>query len=126
MPTVEELVESNTKAELVELAEEYDLSTEGNKPEIAERIVKFELGVPETAVIEEPEPEPEPEPVDPSEMTLIHFLGKALIFETHGQRFGRETPFRLVPDDVAEALFESYGHAMFRPASKKEVENYYS
>ncbi|MCA1799836.1 MAG: SAP domain-containing protein [Actinobacteria bacterium] len=125
MPTVQELVDDNSKAELVELAEEYELSTDGNKSDIAERIFKFETGVPATAEVSEPELEPEPEEVDEAELTLLRYAGKALIYETHGYRFGRETPFRLVKDEVAEKLFES-APKLFRPASKKEVENFYS
>lgn len=123
MSAVDNLVDSNSKAELVALAEEYELDTEGTKADIAERIVKFETGVPDTAVIEEPEPEPEPEP--DSDVTLVKYKGKSRWYEVGKRRFSVDKPFVVVPESVADDLFERFPDK-FQPASRKEVQEFYS
>lgn len=124
MSKIDDLVEANSKDELVAIAEEYELPTDGYKADIAERIVKFEAGVPQEAELGEPEPEPEPEP-DDSPKTLVKYKGNSRHFEVFGQKFSRDTPFVLVPQDVADKLFDVYGDT-FVPASRKQVEEFYS
>lgn len=124
MSQVENLVEANTKDELVALAEEYDLDSSGNKADIAERIYKFEAGVPQEAVIEEPVVE-ETAVEDDEEQTLVHFKGSTKWYEQGGYRFTSDKPFRLVSASVADVLFDS-NPVLFAPASRKQVEEYYS
>jgi len=124
MTAVDNLVQANSKDELVSLAAEYELDTTGTKAELAERIVKFETGVSPEAEISEPEPEPVDDTAD-EEQTLVKYTGKSRHFESHGQTFKADTPFKLVPDSVADALFDAYAD-LFRPASRKQVEEFYS
>lgn len=124
MSQIDDMVSVNTKDELVALAEEYELSTEGNKADLAERIVKFEAGVPQDAELGEPEPEPAAADPD-APTTLVRYKGKSRHFEAEGFTFDREKPFVVVLQDAADKLFDAYGD-LFVPASRKQVEEYYS
>lgn len=123
MSTVDNLVQANSKDELVAMAAEYELDTDGTKAELAERILKFEAGVPQETEVTEPEPVEEP--VSDGPTTLVKFKGKSKWYEAGGVRFSSDKPFQVVPEDVADKLFDSYPE-LFVPASRKQVEEFYS
>lgn len=158
---VDELVDNNSKAELVELAEEHGLSTEGNKDDIALRIIKFEAGVPDdTEQGDDVQVDPEVEDAintddlsdgeyladeeggqtvasveedtadevdEPSEdEVLVYFTGKSLRFEVKGYSFGRDNPFKAVPEKEADKIFEGPNGDLFRTATPAQAREFYS
>lgn len=147
MSRVEELVEENSKAELEELAEEFGLSTEGNKPDIAERIADYETGAPiksdddtEGAVTtdvladdgEKPAASPDlpeeidkPEPVQQADgIKLIKFYGKNPLYTSGGYRFTQDNPFQAVKAELAGSMLKQESDK-FRLATEDEVREYY-
>lgn len=138
MATVEELVENNSKDELKAQAQEYELDDSGNKDDIAKRIVYFEAtgGPPpeEEPEVESVEPDdtPDDDPVDAGgeesdePQVLVRYTGKAIRYEQSGFSFGRNNPFKAVPESAADAIFESPSGEQFRVASPKEAKEFYS
>lgn len=124
---IKELVDENSKDELVELAEEYELDTSGNKPDIADRIARFEAGVPQK-VEEEAKDEPVDEPVaeEPVEEPLVLVKMERLnaSYTVGGVTFTQKNPYRVLPESRAFHLIENVDG--FREANRREVENYYS
>lgn len=123
-----------SKAELVALAEEFELDATGNKPDLAERIVAFETGAPVAEPDEEPEgeiEEPAEEPVEepvaetPDDVVLVRFVGANPMRQTGKYVFTRDNPFQAIEKAGATRLLESEPNA-FRVATDKEVQDFYS
>jgi hypothetical protein len=118
----EELLEK-TKAELTAIAIEYDLTTRNkNKSEIVDDIIRFETGVPEETVIEKvvvKEPVKEDGPLH-----LVKFIGLNTTFQVGKFTFGVDHPFLAVPERIANHVFKTWPK-LFRPATPKEVQEYY-
>jgi hypothetical protein len=147
MTAVDKLADANSKAQLVELAKEYDLPFAGkNKNELAEAIVRFEAGIP-APVDDEPEAELDPElvgdevevvEVQPApqdvlavattedEDILVKYTGQALKFQVGRHFFGVDNPFRVMPESEADELFAHRHGAQFRRATGKEAREFYS
>jgi hypothetical protein len=126
MSRFEELMEI-TKAELVSIAEEYDLDQSGNKGDIANRIIDFEMGATVAQPIEE-EPEEEPEPVLPGvdyNPTLVRFTGKNSLYSIRGKVYTQKNPFQVVSKSDADYLVLNKSKH-FRFATEREVQEYYS
>ena len=128
---VKELVEENKKDELVEMAEEFDLDSSGNKDDIAERIAKFELGAPEVSEEEAEKARDDagvgaPAETDYSEeeSVLVKMERNNASYTYAGVTFTPKNPYRVVPVSVAEHLEDVVGG--FRQANSREAEQYYS
>lgn len=160
---VEELVDNNSKDQLIELAEEHGVSTDGNKDDIALRIIKFEAGVPDdteqgddvqvdpeaedmintddlsdgeyladeeggqtVASVEEDTADDDEEDEPSDDEVLVYFTGKSLRFETQGYSFGRDNPFKAVPEKDADAIFDGPNSDLFRTATPAQAREFYS
>lgn len=133
MSRFDELMEE-TKAELVALAEEFELDATGNKPDLAERIVAFETGAPVAEPDEEPEEEieePAEEPVEepvaetPDDTVLVRFVGANSLYQVRGKSFTKDNPFQAVSKSDADYLLKNQSER-FRTASTDEVQDFYS
>jgi hypothetical protein len=138
MSRTDELMELK-KDELVAEADELGLDSSGNKADIAERIARFETGLPpEPVENEDPEPELAPKPetvslepeeeaaaVNDGELTLVRFTGGNLSFQVGRHTFTRKHPFKAVPSADAENIYRSFPKK-FRPAYQSEVQEYYA
>ena len=141
MSVVDDLVEFNTKAELVDQAEDIGLSIKDdsgkplNKTELAEAIIAAESP-------DEPEPvEAEPEPVvassDPvdtkrpydskkGEDILVKFTKNSPRFEYCGHVFSGSNPFKVLSEPDARKVFNGAHAEKFRVANPAEAEQFYS
>lgn len=126
MSYVNKLVEENTKAELAKLAEEYDIEVDRkNKTQLAEEIVKFELGVPKEVEVDLTAKPEVVEEVDTSDHVLVRFTGSNATFQVGTHLFSRKNPFLAVPQSAAEHVYRTWPKK-FRPASHVEVEDFYA
>ncbi len=127
MNIIEKLVADNSKDELLALVEEEDVegnySHSDNKDVIARAIAENRLGGP---IDEEKEPVEEEEQLDPTDDSneVVKFIGKNASFGVAGQSFSRQHPFAVFDADKAQHMFNTWPDK-FRPASKKEVKDYY-
>lgn len=143
MVTAQDLVDSSTKADLVDQAEDLGLETSGlNKTELAEAILaaeEEEFATPEPEPTDEaepeveevadeaPEPESEPKAADSGgDEILVRFVGKNPTLQTEGFTFKASNPFRVMSEDDAERVFEGYYGDKFRVATPKEAKEFYS
>lgn len=126
MSRINDLVENNTKSELLAEAADLDLELSDSltKKEIAEAIVRFEAGVSEDVEIEEPKPV-EKKKVDPSDLQLVKFTGQNAVLQVGEYSFTRENPFLAVPSRMAQHVYSTWPNK-FRPATPTEVQEYYS
>jgi hypothetical protein len=126
MSYVNKLIEENTKAELAQVAEDYGIDVgRKNKLQLAEEIVKFELGVPEEVEIDLKAEPVEAKPVDTSDHVLVRFTGSNATLQVGEYVFSRKNPFLAVPPRVAEHVYRTWPKK-FRPASHVEVEQFYA
>jgi len=126
MSRIDDLVEGNTKSELLAEAADLDLQVSDTltKREIAEAIVRFETGVSEDVEIEEPKPV-EKKTVDPNDLTLVLFTGKNPVFQVGDYTFTRENPFLAVPSETADHAYNTWP-TKFRPATPQEAKDFYA
>lgn len=74
---------------------------------------------------EEPAPAPIKKPKRGSEPTiLVKMERKNFTYETHGYTFTFDHPFVAVPENTAQEIFDT--QEGFRPATPREVQEYYS
>jgi hypothetical protein len=68
---------------------------------------------------------PKEEKKEPSaDAVLIRMERSNGIFETYGLQFTREHPYALAEPDIAQLIFDT--HEGFRPATPKELQEFYS
>ena len=126
MSYVQKLIEENTKAELAQIAEDYDIEVgRKNKAQLAEEIVKFELGVPEEVEIDTNATLPEPKEVNKDDYVLVRFTGSNATLQVGEFLFSRKNPFLAVPPRVAEHVYRTWPKK-FRPANHVEAEEFYA
>jgi hypothetical protein len=126
MSYVNKLIEDNTKAELSQIAEDYGIEVgRKSKAQLAEEIVKFELGVPEEVAIDVNAAPAETKPIDTSDHVLVRFTGSNSTLQVGEYVFSRKNPFLAVPPRVAEHVYRTWPRK-FRPASHVEVEDFYA
>jgi hypothetical protein len=126
MSYVEKLIQENTKAELSELAEDYGIEVgRKSKAQLAEEIVKFELGVPQDTKIDAQVTPPAVKEVNKDDFILVRFTGSNAGFQVGEHLFSRNNPFSAVPPSVADHVYRTWP-TKFRPASHVEVEQFYS
>lgn len=128
-------LDNMTKAELVSEAEEYGISTEGTKAELLERLKAFEATGSEEAVEESAEEvveeeaapaeaeEPKTEEPAKENLKLVKMERSNARFEAVGKVFTTKHPFHLVTEDEEAHLVDVVGG--FRPATQREIENFY-
>lgn len=154
MVTAQDLVDSSTKADLVDQAKELGLNVKNqdgkpfNKIELAEMILEAEETgfqnpsdiIPEANMEVEyevssdvPAPEPETEPEKSAgtvyahqQDVLVRFIGKNPILQVANQTFKKSSPFKVLSAEEAEAVFDSKYADKFRVANPKEAKDFYS
>lgn len=155
MVTAQNLVDSSTKADLVDQAEDLGLDTAGlNKTELAEAILAEEGEEPEAVEdASDDEEQDSNEDVQPevadavqevreaevdsdkdagdveaggSDEVLVRFVGKNPTLQTAGMTFKRDNPFKVLSREDADLVFEGKYAEKFRTATPKEIENFYS
>jgi hypothetical protein len=126
MSRIDELVEGNTKSELLAEAADLDLEVSDSltKREIAEAIVRFETGVSDDVAIEDPKPV-EKKAVDPADLQLVLFTGKNPVFQVGEYTFTRENPFLALPSNTAAHAYSTWPKK-FRPATPQEARDFYA
>lgn len=126
MSYVQKLINENTRNDLATIAEDYGIDVgRKNKQQIAEEIVKFELGVPEDAEVNTDVETTISQPEDTSDYVLVRFTGSNSGFQVGEFTFSRKNPFLAVPPATAEHVYRTWPDK-FRPASHVEVEDFYA
>jgi hypothetical protein len=129
---IQELLNNNTRVELIDMATEFGLPIWGKKKDIAKRIVRFELGanVEETVkvedvnneVIDEEDPKTKEEAVSRG-LVIVKMERNNSMYQAIGRTFSRNHPFAAVTEDEANHLIENIKG--FRMATPREVERFY-
>jgi hypothetical protein len=125
MSYIDELNEKE-RPELVELAKDYGIAVgRKSKRQLAEEILRFEVGVGGEEVEIKPVEKKEKVAEDTSSYQLVKFTGTNSGFQVGEFIFTRKNPFLAVPPRVASHVYKKWPQK-FRPASPDEVQQFYS